>query len=354
MVYPDRRGKHDREYRLARKARLESWLALLNPIVTCPICYAVDYSDDLFTSQGTCTQCGIQPEGFPMDYVDTRPGKSTFVQPSQGSNSYRRYFRHVVIYDPVFYLKEGLNNWRCVCPIIPNEHLKLIIQEILHSINAVRGFSARMLTRTVIYNAVNRLFGSSPWKVHNRQDHEKNNRRSLVYRERWLYIKKWMCEQSVFEIPDAQQWLERYHATEPNQFLIDKLESMMKIVQQAFKSKGNTQMKRQNRPRRDICILFLLYGIHPGLIAIYGTDFWKPPTTEKSRKHNTNGFKSLLEIARQMDPLNYWPSSDLTLEQIEQTDNIAVSIDELPIEVAFLFPCQLNGEIISRKDYELF
>lgn len=360
LVHPDRRGKHDREYRLARKARLEAWAALLNPMVSCPVCCAVDYADCLFTSGGTCTQCGIQPEGFPMEYVDDRPGKSSFIQPAQRYSVLDRLFSNVVVYDPVFYLKEGLNNWRCVCPIIPNEHLKLIIQEILHSIGSVRGFSARCLTRTVIYNAVNRLFGSSPWKGnnHERSQHEKSNRKFLVYRERWLYIKKWMCEQSVFAIVDADEWLARYKTTEPNIFLIEKLESMMKVIQRSFKevlyADKRDGLKRHNRPRRDVCILFLLYGLHPAFLAIYGTDFWKPPTTRKSRDDNTERFKVLLNVARRMDPLNYWPSSDLTLDDIEQTDNVSLCIDEQPIELAFLFPCQLEKEIISRKDFELF
>ncbi len=302
----------------------------------------MDHESELFTSDNVCINCGI------VQLKDYR---------SNGNLSHmERLFTNLVIYDPVFYLKEGLNNWRCKCPLIPNEHFKLIIQEILHSIEKPRNFSARDITRTVIYNAVNRLFGSAPWygDPKTRKENEQKNRKHLVYRERWLFIKKWICEQSVFGIVDAHEWLERYRISEPNEFLIEKLEQMMKVIQHAFKCHNQSSSTKQNRPRRDVCILFLLYGLHPGLSVIYGTDFWKPPATEKSRLSNTQRFKVLLEIAKQLDPLNYWPPSDISLSTIESLEEVNVSLDEMPLELSFIFPVVPENEIVRRQDYELF
>lgn len=160
-----------------------------------------------------------------------------------------------------------------------------------------------------------------------------------------------MCEQSIFEIVDAQEWLERYRVTEPNEWLIEKIESMMKVIHQAFKQHGT---KDGNMPRRDVCVLYLLYGLHPGLVALYGTDFWKPPTTEKSRKANSDRFRRLLTMAQEMDPLNYWPSTELTLDEIEATDNVVIDFDTLPLEISFIFPCVLEKDIITREEYRLF
>lgn len=353
LVYPDKRGKHNREYRAMRKARLESWAQYLNPMVTCPNCGTMDYQDTLFTNEHTCTACGIQSEDTHIFVHYRKDHNSTsFVAPQPIFSSVDRVLTNIVSYDPVFYLKEGLNNWRCICPNIPNEHFKLIIQEILHSVGRTRGFSAECLTRTLIYNAVNRLFGAAPWKPEKeRIRYEQENRKFLVYRERWLYIKKWMCEQSVFDIPDAGEWLERYRGSEPNEFLIERIESMMKVIHKAFKSLGP---KKGNMPRRDVCILFLLYGLHPGFIALYGTDFWKPPTTEKSRRSNSQRFKRLLSIAKEMDPLNYWPDDSITLDEIEAIQEVQIEFDTLPLEISFMLPCVFEKDLITREEYRLF
>lgn len=312
-------------------------------VTTC--CNVIGRRDDLFTFDGVCTQCGTVSD----DNACRIDENELPHRPSPVSR--------LVTYDPRFYVKERLCNWKCDCPVIPNEHFKAIIQEIVHEIGRVRGFGAGAISRTLIYNVVNRLFGSSPLRSPNTTA---NNRRFLVYRERWLMIKKWMCEQSIFEIPDAQEWLKRYHAYEPTKELIFMIERLMKVLESSFKialfSKKKEGLLRPNRPRRDVAILFLLYGLHPALSVIYGTDYWKPPTTKKSRDENSQRFKILLAHARRQEPMLYWPADDVTLDHILTLNTVQIgNVDEIPAEIECLFPSTLqSGMIFNRDDCCLF
>ncbi len=355
----DARGKHDTAYRRARKYRLEMFRNHLEVLCICPYCDATGNRNDLFTHDGICTACGMVPESAMPVYCDATYTQSSFVTTCYPQFTLPdRVLANVVSYDPRFYIKERLNNWRCVCPIIPNEHFKLIIMEILHEIGYSRGFSARLITRTVIYNVINRLFGSSPWKSKARI---KEDRRFLVYRERWMYIKRWMCESTeLFQITDAAEWTDRYYTYEPTDLLIQRLEQMLKVLEFSFRellyAEKKDGLKRHNRPRRDVAVLYLLYGLHPGLCVIYGTDYWKPPTTPKSQQENTQRFRILVESARERDPMNYWPDmNEVDLELITNLQEVDVDFDSLPMDVYNLFPCHVfrNG-LISRRDCELF
>lgn len=351
--YPDKRGRHDRQYRTNRKTVLENRIADINPLVSCDNCMAIDRADVLFTHLGTCRVCGLESQESIWLAAPAPKDCKIMLDYDVGLSSNHRALVTLNVYNPGFYLKEGLNNWRCICPIIPNEHFKIIITEILNSIGKYKKFDIAEISRTVVYNAVSRVFGASPWTTIDRHGKEKKNRRFLVYHERWLFIKKWFCEQSsYFEIENSQEWLRRYHLTEPNEFLIEKLEYMMKIIHQSYvdlKLKG-----KQNRPRRDVCILFLLHGIHPALTVFYGTDFWKPPTTMQSRLKNEFLFKTLLVRAKEIDPSCPWPSDSLSIDEIENFTETIIDFNEITLELSFILPFLPDDPHINRKDYELY
>lgn len=308
----------------------------------CTNCGSFGFHEELFTYDGTCMQCGIvDDDNLILSARDTICYTQTMLVCA-------------VRYDPRFYIKERLNNWRCICPVIPNEHFRTIIFEITREIGSLRGFPARSISRSLIYHVINRLYGSS------RVDEQGNSLRScLVYRERWLYIKRWMCLQhDVFEIPDADEWLLRYAMTEPTPALISKIEWMMQILEVSFKdilyAEKREGIKRHNRPRRDVAILFLLFGLHPGLIAVYGTDYWKPPATKKSQDENTTRFKILLQSARERYPMCRWPKDDVTLDTIMSVRCVEYDPTRLPEDVVDLFPFGIKPGLIIRKNCEIF
>lgn len=344
-VHPDGRGKHDRTYRKLRKERIEAFAIAKFPTITTDCCGFVGQRDDVFTDTGICMVCGCV-----SDDISDRIEKKQVID--RGSSMGK-----LVSYDPRFYVKERLGNWKCDCPAIPNEHFKKIITEIVFEIGRTSGFSARDISRTLIYNVVNRLFGNSPWRA---RGVAAQNRRYLVYRERWLSIKRWMCEQAIFSIPDAREWLDRYYRYEPNKALIDMLERMMRILESSFKrllySEKKDGLMRHNRPRRDVAILFLLYGLHPALSVIYGTDYWKPPVTKKSKEENTQRFKILLANARQHERMLHWPSDDVTLDMIEATTSVTIhNVDMMDVEIDQLFNMELyNGIRFDREECMLF
>jgi len=315
------------------------------PDIVTDCCNTIGQRDDLYTRDGTCLICGC----VSMDVTDRIEERQVI--------SHTRSITRIESYDPRYYVKERLGNWKCDCPAIPNEHFKLIIREIVSEIGRGRGFNARDLSRTLIYNVVNRLFGSSPWRT---AQQTAQNRRFLVYRERWLTIKRWMCEQQIFDIEDGDEWLNRYYRYEPNNELIQMLERMMQILELSFKQLLYAEKKdgllRHNRPRRDVSILFLLYGLHPALSVIYGTDYWKPPATTDSQEENTQRFKILLSSARRREPMLRWPSDDLTLNDIRNTTVVKLGkIDDIPSQIEWLFPVTItDGMVFRREECELF
>lgn len=345
LLHPDSRGKHDRAHRAARKNRLAAAAHNIISLSRCSYCNATGYNTVLFTPGGTCTACGTVDSEF-VPLLDT------------SIISYNHtMLADAVRYDPRFYIKERLNNWRGVCPATPNENMREIILGVIGEIGRPSGFSARSISRSLIYDVINKLYGSSALRT---MDEWRGSRKCLVYRERWLSIKRWMCQNhQVFQIHDAEEWLDRFDRYAPCDTLIDRLERMMRVLEQSFKellySERKDGIKRHNRPRRDVSILFLLYGLHPALVAIYGTDYWKPPTTKKSRDENTLRFRVLLESARRRDPLNHWPSDTVTLETIMALESAEYISSECSDDIIELFPCEFEDRmVIHRKDCALY
>ena len=123
-----------------------------------------------------------------------------------------------------------------------------------------------------------------------------------------------------------------------------------------YEKKKKDGLLRHNRPRRDVSILFLLYGLHPALSVIYGTDYWKPPATTDSQEENTQRFKILLSSARRREPMLRWPSDDLTLNDIRNTTVVKLGkIDDMPSQIEWLFPVTItDGMVFRREECELF
>ena len=220
----------------------------------------------------------------------------------------------------------------------------------------------------MIYEAVNKLYGA---KKAGPEDWEfmiialnQKNRKHLVYRERWHYIKYWLCEQQGLCIVDGDEWKRRANNTWPRYELIELLERMIKVLEVDFLDllyapvKDPTTHKRHNRPCRDIVVLFLMHGIHPVLSVIYGTDFWKPPKTEKSRQDNVARFKILLAKAREKAPFFRWPSMDLTLNDILDTKEVYYDPSVFKQGEEMAMP-RFNGGPMQigtykREDYDLW
>ena len=333
---------HDKSYRANRKKRIKAWIDRYNNMAVCDFCGKRDYKYELFTDEGTCTNCGICEYGnnsYGEEYVDNF-----------------RWMANIVLYNPRFYVKERINNWWGICPRIPNEYLHEIIKGCFASLSTENGASyhTKHFTRSLIYSVVNQLYGN---KQSRSIEENKRCRRFLVFRERWIWIKQFIFTNfgSLLNIVGADEWLDRFYTYAPTRDLVFKLEKMIACLEKEFKTllyaekRNNNCLKRHNRPCRDVTILFLLYGIHPGLNALYGTDYWKPPITQKSKLENTQRFKILLKLAREQNPLNSWPSNETTLDEILAVDNVQMDFENMTDELYSVFPLFCNN-IIRRKD----
>lgn len=284
----------------------------------------------LFTDNGTCRKCGLCVPDYASDYADIVP--------------FHARMQSLVVYNPRFYFKERLNNWRGMCPDIPNDCLTEIVCGVLRGAAPDQGslpssVDAGRIRRTLIYSVVNRLWGLSP-----------ETRRRLVYRERWLWIKRWICfNANTFgvEIRHRLDWLVRFNYFLPNSDLIHKLECMVRVLEMPFRellySVKRTALRRHNRVCRDIIILFCLYKLHPGLAVIYGTDYWTPPITAKSRANNVERIRVLLRAARERRPDFQWPDDSVTLDQVLQADGVEVNMAQMDYETARLFPVAMHN-----------
>lgn len=347
----DSRGRHDKAYReRLRAGRRELCNHFLHPDRVCSYCGEVDHYDELFTDDGTCRACGtVNDIGFltGSDYV----------------SRFHRYMAHSG-YNAIFYCKERLNNFAFKCPAIKPKHLFAISVAIVERTSGPIGFNVRELTRSLIYAAVNHLYGA---KKPGPGDDERGvqfinrrNRKHLVYRERWHFIKRWMCAQPGLCIEDGDKWMWRAEKTLPRRELIDLLERMIKVLEidfldilYAIQREPNTH-RRHNRPCRDIVVLFLMHGIHPVLTVLYGTDFWKPPKTEKSKRDNVARFKILLARARERAPYFRWPSMDLELEDILSTRSAEYDPSEFKEGEESVMPYWMTAGTYHREDYELW
>lgn len=320
----------------------------------CSWCQTRDYYDELFLADGTCRECGtVNDGGF-------NPGNDYVTRLD-------RYMAHTK-YNAIFYCKERLNNFAFKCPPIKPKHLYRITSTIITLTSAPLAFNVRELTRSLIYSAVNKLYGAKKpgpddWEFLVIATNQKN-RKHLVYRERWHYIKYWMCEQPGLCIVDGDKWYQRANLTLPRTELIEHLERMIKVLEVDFLDllyapiKDPSTHRRHNRPCRDIVVLFLMHGIHPVLTVIYGTNFWKPPKTEKSRQENVARFRILLAKAREKAPYFRWPSMELTLDEILNTTEAYYDASLFKQGEEEVMP-RFNGGplttgLYKREDYDLW
>lgn len=352
---PDGRGKHTKEYRRLRRERHDRYIENLYRVVACGECGAIDRPLALFNEFGTCIRCGYTPAGDcrPIgDYIDF---------------DIRERCR--VYYNPRFYIKERINNWRCICPEIPSERLFEIILEIGHELGYQEGGRVSRITREIVYRVVNRLYGThhypeivDPALRRAEEEKQRGKRKYLVFRERWLWIKRWLCANNeFFHFEGAEEWITRFDQNKPNAELIYMLEKMAQVLEKCFSellySPNRRGVRRHNRVCRDIIILSFLHAIHPGLFVIYGTDYWKPPITKKSLNENVERLRILLREVREHHPTMKWPKIDFDMETILNTDAVVFDPEEIPDDVIILFPArfQLQTEkmILYREQFRL-
>lgn len=306
----DRRGRHDKEYRARRKERIRSMYDIIisSGRDACIECGSTEMAVD-----GTvCQSCGLVSDR--QRIADNPPIHSGL--------------RSLVVYKPRFYIKERINNWRGICPHIQRQELCSILSEL--SKKQPRHISD--ITRSVIYDAVNKLWGNSP-----------ENRKKLVNRERWVWIKKFIAERpNIFGLEGSQEYLDRFNQTYPSEQLIFRLEKLISVLEEFFPdqlySKKRNGIKRHNRPSRDIVILYLLYGIHPALSTLYKIDYWQPLTTKKALEDNDKRVRILLENARNGYPRLKWPNEEITLEQILEFPPVTISMLDLDYDTFVCFP----------------
>lgn len=336
----DLRGRHTAESRLARK---NAYLDLLANACSHPPCVRCGEKRN-FTVDDTCMACGncsLDPsiDGVPT-FFDT--------------------MRVDGLYNPVFYFMERIGNWTAKCPPIPATEFQLIIRKLCKKIGDYKYFSHRAITRERIYRVVNKLYGQS-----------KEDRHKLVFRERWVAIKYWMCQQPFFHIPDADVFLQRFNNFRPNQRCIETLRQMLIHLEEQFvplprkttagkkrdrpweEPKKPKSDHRHNRICRDIAVLMLLAGIYPPLVVIFGRDYWRPPRTTKSRKENESRFQELLAVASRLHPDLLWPPTTLTLAEVMSWNYAQIFPERLELAQLDCLPNSLQSAIgpfsISRK-----
>jgi len=350
----DGRGKHDKAYREQRRIRLIKLINSRCDIALCPNPACTDPCID--QRKSVCISCGhCTNESFIADAVTPDC-----------------YFTPIVVYNSNFYFKERINNWRKLSPVIPMVELEQIYTCIKskHDRAGVQ-WSVKTISRNLIYEVVNDLYGhkSLPWKnTENDEQREENklveisnksNRRKLVYRERWIWIKYFMCEKQnkdMFRVLFGHLFVTRFDRNYPTDELIALLEIMIQILDKPFKdtlfSSKRLGLRRHNRPSRDVVIIYLLYGIHPALTVIYGTDYWQPPKTTKSLYDNETRFKLLLEQVKEGNPQLPWPPVDINISTILSLTELTFNFDSVPNEIKNCFPYyyhQLKGDKLLRR-----
>lgn len=338
----DLRGRHTAEDRYRKKlAYLEHWRLAINhpPCVKCGNESRFTLDDDTCMSCGHCSRdpaiAGV-PGFFDLLRIDG-------------------------IYNPIFYFMERVGNWTAKCPPIPAEEFQLILRKLCKQIGDFKYFSHRAITRELIYAVVNKLYGR-----------RKEDRKKLVFRERWVAIKLWMCQQEFFQIPDAAVFLQRFRTFRPSQRCLETLRQMLIHLEKRFvaqkrktreppsdvdpEPKGKKKPKsehRHNRICRDIAVLMLLAGIYPPLVVIFGTDYWRPPRTTKSRKENEQRFHELLAIASAEHPNLPWPPLSLSLSTVLSWDRAEIRLDKTTLLQFDCLPLTLQSAIgdfsISRQ-----
>lgn len=368
----DGRGKHDKAYREKRKLEIMAKRANLVYTVACinPNC-TNGYID---ASGTTCLTCG---------WINDTPNLSDGVNAG---------YYHVpeVVYNSGFYFMERANCWRGKSPRIPPESLREILTAIHHHHECQRiHWSVMTITRELIYEVVNKLYGQKKiysslaeaqaevvvdideddsneldklTKLNNNiLELNKLNRKKLVYRERWIAIKYIMCcaeNRHIFSVAYSQLFIRRFEQSYPTDELINLLNLMIRILDRPFKdvlyASKRDGLKRHNRPSRDLVVIFLLYGIHPALYVIYGTDYWNPPITRKSLLDNQNRLKLLLQQARESHSLLPWPDESTSIYSILALNEYVVNMDELTQEIRLCFPRWLQeykGELTINREF---
>ena len=299
-IRQDRRGKHFKSDREAKKRRLDDSLRVLEYNPQCRYCGAIGAF-----REATCTRCGHIDDSI----EDNNP---TYLALHD--------LGRVVIYNPRFYFKERLNNWVCICPKIPFDHLSDIFEVVFKRLG--RSFSINCITRELIYSIINELYG--------RGSEGHLTRRYLVYRERWLYIKREIAllsidrDYDIFRIPDAGHFLVNLETYRPTFALLDRLEHYFVCLLPLLKE-ARRNGKRRNRPSIDVIILFLLYGFHPSLVVFYGwwasanetniCRYWRLPKSQHSLDKNEERVQAIFKEAKERFPFYLWPTTTTKIIQ---------------------------------------
>lgn len=294
----DRRGKHDKYYRQKRKeiiSREASHQA--TP------CHGCGYTD-CFLDDGTCTNCGLCSDQLQFgDAIDFRSaGMAT-----------------CSVYSPCSYSREKFNNFRCNGPEIQRENIIDITLSVWSALYEEGGFNSNKITRKVIYKSINNLY--------------KNEKKNLVLRERWLYIKLFMCSNfDIFLIKDKTGFNNWYYKFRPTEYLVNRLVLQISMLEKYFDARP---YGIKNRPSRDVLAIYLLEAYHPVLLILYGW-YWKIPNTYKN-KNNYNLLNDIFKKAKKEFAFCKWPS--IPLKTIDQLQSINESIlDSYDTETADLFP----------------